>query len=259
MLLQPKLIYMKAFPLINNEASFLVKILLCLGFILGGFTQGNSQGIPVNQSTDTTRIHQDSIQQIEAKLIELAFKGPRVSSSKHQNKINELQLKRARNAWTNLLTVSANYNDISLSQNNQVNQNVVFPKYFFGLTIPIGTLLSRTEIKSAKEQIEISKNNQESQERALTKEVLSLFYQYQNYRQQILLQNEIIDDESTAFLKAEQKFRDGEINIEQYNTASKLYNEEKVKLLNLKLQQALIKLDIEEIIGVKMDSIIRPN
>src|ERR1700730_5703539 len=97
---------------------------------------------------------------VEKKLVELASNGLELVSSEHQNKINEYQLKSARTAWLNLLTISTSYNDQSFAKQNTQN-TYVYPKFFGGINIPLGTLFSRTSVKAAKEQVEISKINRE--------------------------------------------------------------------------------------------------
>lgn len=204
-----------------------------------------------------TSLQSDSL--IQEKLVELAMKGPLFSGSNHQNKINELQLKRARNAWTNLLTLSANYNDQTFSKTAQTPNGTayVYPKYFFGLNIPIGTLLSKTEIKSAKEQIEISKDNQAILSRNIRADILTKYKQYKNYEELIIMQSQVVDDEETAFLQAKEKFRNGGITIEAHNTAQKNYNDELAKRMSLQLQQDVLKLEIEKLIGVPLESVMQ--
>jgi hypothetical protein len=55
----------------------------------------------------------------------------------------------------------------------------------------------------------------------------------------------------------EKKFQDNSISIEQYNAASKIYGEDLTKKLNLQLQQDAIKIDIERMIGVNLESVLR--
>ena len=109
----------------------------------------------------------------------LALQGPEAKNLEHQNKINEYTLRNAQNQWLNLLAVSANYNDQSFAKNNNVGY--VYPKYFFGLTIPLGTILSKTQVKSAKESIQMGKNNQEILRRTVREEILTKYREYKAY------------------------------------------------------------------------------
>ena len=198
----------------------------------------------------------DSSTIIEEKLVELALNGPFYKGAEHQNKINEYQLKGAKNSWLNLLTISTNYNDQSFASDNQTAA-YIYPKYFFGVTIPLGTLFSRTEIKAAREGIEISKNNQEQLARNIRAEVISKYRQYKNYFALISLQSQAVDDEETAFLQVKEKFRNGAITIELHNIAQKKYNDELTKKLNLQLQQDMIKIDIERLIGTSLENVLK--
>ena len=192
---------------------------------------------------------------IEEKLVELALKGPLFQGSVHQNKLNEYQLDGAKKAWLNLLTISTNYNDQTFTKN--VVSNIAYPKYFFGLTIPLGTLLSRTEIKAAREGVELSKNNQEQLKRDIRAEVITKYKQYKVQGELIAFQNELMNDVQAAVLQSEESFRKGTITIEQFNTAQRSNNDEKARLINLQLQQDLIKVEIERMIGVGLESVIK--
>ncbi len=154
-----------------------------------------------NLRNETMRLANDTADaRIETKLVELAMQGPLFIGSIHQNKITEYQLRGAKNAWLNLLTLSTNYNDQSFTQ---TNQTVVYPKYFFGLTIPLGTLLSRTEVKAATEQVQISKINQEQLRRNITADIIGKWKQYKSMSALIALENEMLSDVDAALLQSE--------------------------------------------------------
>jgi outer membrane protein TolC len=196
----------------------------------------------------------DSI--IEARLVELTLSGPQYQSTGHKVNIAQSQLSQAKKSWLNLLAVSVNLNDQSLQQ--PVPGGYVYPKYFFGLTIPIGLFFSLgPQIQAAKEGVEVTRNAREQTARDLKAEVLSKYMQYKNYRELILLENSIVVDQQTAFSQLEKKFKEGTATIEQYNLANKLYSDELTKKLNLQLSQDLIKLDIERLIGTNLENITK--
>ena len=199
----------------------------------------------------------DSSITVEEKLVSLAMMGPLFSETEHLNKINEYQLKGAKNSWLNLLSISANYNDQTFAK-QEIGPTIVYPKFFTGVTIPLGVLFSKTNIKAAKEQVYISKNRQDQLARIIKVEVLSKYNQYKTFNQLIVNQREVVDDYQAAFLQAKQKFSDNLITIELHNTASKNFNDETAKLLNLQLQQSIIQLEIEKLIGVDLELIIIP-
>lgn len=193
---------------------------------------------------------------IEERLVQLALQGPEMQKTDHLTKINEYQLKSAQNTWMNLLTFSLNYNEQTLAKQT-VQTAYVYPRYFFGLNIPLGTLLSRTGVKSARENIEIGKENAEITRRNIREQVLTAYKQYVVYSQLITMQSELVNDVKTQLAQIEEKFRNGTISLDAYNSAQRNNNAERAALINLKLQQDLKKLEIEKMIGVKLETVIR--
>lgn len=194
---------------------------------------------------------------IEERLVALALKAPQFDASNHSILIANYKVKSAKKSWFNLLTLSANLNDQTFAAQPTTGAAYVYPKYFFGLVIPIGTIVSKgSEIKAAKEEVKIAEDNRVSMERTARAEVLSKYKEFKNYRALVVLESQVVDDIHAAYLQAEKKFNDGSIAIETYSDASRNYSSEMSKLLNLQLQQDLAKLDLERIIGVRLESVI---
>ena len=194
---------------------------------------------------------------IENRLVALSLQAPRYDAAGHQINMANSQLVLARRAWFNLLTISANYNDQTFAK-QQANAAYVYPKYYFGLVIPIGLFFTMgPQIHTARESVKIAEDTREELARTLRMDVLSKYRTYKNYESLILLQNTIVIDNQAAVTQIEQKFRDGTVSIDQYNAANKAFSDEKAKLLNLQLAQDLVRLDIERMIGASLDSVIK--
>ena len=226
---------------------FNFKLVVTLAFLFNIFNATAQKG-------NTSLINADTTSAIEEKLVQLALQGPEAKALEHQNKINDYQLKSAQNQWLNLLALSANYNDQSFTKTPTTNY--VYPKYFFGLTVPLGTILSKTAVKSARESIEIGKNNQEILRRTIREQVLTAYKEYKAYNELISIQGELVNDVQAELVKAEEKFKNGTITIEAYNIAQKSNNSELAALINLKLQRDLKKLEIEKMIGVRLETVL---
>jgi outer membrane protein TolC len=196
---------------------------------------------------------------VENRLVELALKGPEYDASVHQGRIAELELKRAKNMWLNLLSISTNYNDQSFAKPvNNGQATYVYPKYFFGITIPLGIFFSQgNQVKTARESIANGKDQQEMLARSLKMQVLTKYKQYKFYGAQIEMENELSNDVVVNATQAEQSFQQGKITVDVYILAQRAKNEEMVKIMNLQLQQDLIRLDIERMIGVSLESVLR--
>ena len=212
----------------------------------------SAQVTPLRRDT-AKRVNSDTASLIEERLVELAMNGPMVKAASHQDKIYEYQLVAAKNNWVNLLTLSYNYNDQSFKNNVQN----VYPRFFVGVTVPLGTLLSRTQVRAADEAVQISRENHENLRRTIKAEVIGKYRQYKAYGEMIALQSELLNNVQAALLQSEDNFRKGLIKIEEYNLAQKSKNQEATSLVNLQLQQDLVKLDIERMIGTSLESVIR--
>jgi outer membrane protein TolC len=193
---------------------------------------------------------------IENRLVVLALQAPRFNALGHQINVSRNNLILARRTWFNLLTLSADYNDQTFAK--QTNPAYVYPKYFFGLTIPIGLFFTMgPQIHAAQETVLIAQDNQEELARTIRMDVLSKYITYKNYEALILMQNTIVVDQQAALSQIEQKFRDGTASIDQFNLANRGFSEEKTKLLNLQLSQDLVRLDIERLIGISLSAVTR--
>jgi len=194
---------------------------------------------------------------IENRLVALTLVGPEYNAAIHQNKITEYELKKTKSTWLNLLTLSTNYNDQSLVKST--NTTLVYPKYFFGITIPLGIIFSTgTQVKQAREAVSLSRDQQEQLARKLKADVLGKYRQYQMYTILLTMQNEMLNDVLANASQAEQSFKDGTITVEVYIASQKTRNDEVSKNLNLKLQQEMMRLDIERMIGVPLDEVLHP-
>ena len=205
------------------------------------------------------RSNSDEDTAIENRLVQLALAQPLFKQTESQNKILDYQLRKQRNSWLNLLSLSTSYNDQSFAKPTNVgNTAYVYPKYFFGLTIPIGLIVSNgTDIKITKESKLIAEEQKAEQAKTIRASVLSNYKQYKAGEKLLAIQNQVVDDEQANFLQVEEKFKDGTTTLDLYNDASKKYNDEQVKVINLQLQQDLIKLELERLIGMRLEDALK--
>jgi len=208
-----------------------------------------------NSQSITTSLP-DSV--IEQRLVDLAFKGPEVQRVVHENKANEYQLKSARNSWMNFLTVSANYNEFTFERST-IPQTYVYPKYLFGLNIPLGTIISSKQAKIAKERVEISTLSEEETKRRVKANVLSKYKQYKAQGEIIKMETAYLNDLQVPLTQVDEKFKKNDPNVtfEDYNKALRNRNDQQAKLINLRLEQDLTRLELEQIIGTSLETVLK--
>jgi outer membrane protein TolC len=66
-----------------------------------------------------------------------------------------------------------------------------------------------------------------------------------------------MNDLQAQLTQAENNFRKGTITFDDYNKALKNRNDEQARIINLKLQQDLTKLEIEKMIGTNLESVVK--
>ncbi|MEO8712252.1 MAG: TolC family protein [Parafilimonas sp.] len=210
-----------------------------------------------NQSTMQSLLKHDEADDtiMENRLVQLALAQPNYQQTLYEQKIFEYQLKKQRNSWLNLLSLSTTYNDQSFGKPvSNGTTAYVYPKYYLGVTIPLGLILSNgTDIKITKQSELIAQGQQQELAKSIKASVLSNYKQFKANEKLLAIQNQAVDDQQAGFLQTEQKFRDGTATLEAYNDASGKYNDEVVKAINLQLQQDLIKVELERLIGRKLE------
>ena len=197
----------------------------------------------------------------ENRLVELALQGPEYDLTVHQNVIDELTLKKTKTTWLDLLSISTNYNDQTFSKPSNVNGQTayVYPKYFFGITIPLGIIFSQgNTVKSARESVKLGKDQQEITARTIRANVLSRYANYKHFTVLIEMEGEIVNDVQANYSQAEDNFRRGAISVDSYILVQREKNEEITKVMNLQLQQDLARIDIERMIGVPLYQVLHP-
>lgn len=263
----------------TKTAPAFIMLVICLSSLVGAYAQGpsdNQLSSGTLQEAIIDTVPQDNISHsasmqkllgrgiaddtaIENKLVRLALAQPQYKQTEAQNKILEYQLKKQRSNWLNLLSLSTSYNDQSFA--NKANSSTtayVYPKYFFGVTIPIGMIVGNgTDIKITRQSQTIAKGQQEELAKSLKAEVLKDYKQYKANEKLLIIQNQVIDDEQISFMQTEQKFKEGTTTLELYNEASKKYNDEIVKGIDLQLQQDLIKVELERLIGMSLEDALK--
>jgi outer membrane protein TolC len=198
---------------------------------------------------------------VEERLVTLALQGPQYDVTMHQIKIGEYAVKTAKKSWFNLLAVSFNFNQFNvpgLATQQQQQYAYVYPKYFFGLTIPVGTIISKsTEIKAAREALKITRDTQEILARSIRADILTKWHQYQSTKALLDIETSVSVEFQTAATLAESQYKQGTTTLQLYSEAIRSNSIESAKLVTLQLQRDMYRIQIEQVIGVSLDSVIQ--
>jgi len=195
---------------------------------------------------------------IEEKLVTLALQNVSYDVLTRQIAIARFKVTQTKNSWFDLLAFNANFNDQSFAHQSATgNITYVYPKFFYGVTIPIGTILSKgVQVRSAKEEVKIAEDNQITAALRIRTDILTKYKSWRLSNSLVLMERQVADDIHAAFLQTEKRFNDGSITIEAYSEASRNYSMEMTRLLTYQLDADTKKLAIEEVIGVRLESVL---
>lgn len=210
------------------------------------------QGDPIGvNDVDTNRV-------VEEKLVLIAMARPSYDAATHARNNATHQLSKAKNAWLNLLALTTQFNETDFEKPPVGQTQYVYPKYFFGVTIPIGILFSQSsDVRIARENQFIARDEQEELARTIRAQVVGRYRAYVIFQEELRLESNDLNDELIAFKAAQKDFRDGKLTLEAYNTASRAYTSEVTRKLGLELQSDAAKTDLEQSLGMPLEDALR--
>ena len=252
----------------NKSSVELLKVRIVLAFLLIAALSINTRAQQVKTPPKKPDTHpaagsprplpSDSV--VEERLVTLALQGPLYDVSLHQIKIGEYAVKTAKKSWFNLLAVSFNFNEFDLPGATQQQQQYayVYPKYFFGITIPVGSIISKSaEIKTARENLKITRDSQEILARSIRADIITKWHQYQSTKALLDIETSVSVEFQTAATLAESQYKQGTTTLQLYSEAIRSNSIESAKLVTLQLQRDMYRIQIEQVIGVSLDSVIK--
>jgi outer membrane protein TolC len=211
----------------------------------------------------TTKPVKDATQDdIQNKLVQLAYSNPSIKVRDYEKDKTVAELHKSGANWLNYVTLSANLNEVTLktyksTNTTDIRNQIYYPLWNVGINVPLGSLVGKSsDVKIARKNVAIATAEQESARRQVKAMVLSKYHDYLMTKEMLTLQNEITEDDYTAFQTAETKLASGSISYESYTTTSQRYNDDRNKKLSLERDLSNVKLEIEEIIGVRLEDVI---
>jgi len=202
---------------------------------------------------------------IKEKLVTLAIQNPELEIADHQINIATTQLKQSKTWLANDLSVSFNANEFTIKrlQGKKQPDGQYYPFYPFynvGLNIPIGDIFSKPKtVKIAREQVAIAEASRNSKYREIRDAVLSAYEDYITNKELLTVQSQITESLYSDFLQAKEKFRNGQIDVDSYNQAAKLYHNQLIDRIGAEHDFNLSKIKLESLIGVPLNQVLLNN
>lgn len=239
--------------MINSQLS-LMKLLKILLFTSIGFVS-YAQSIDYNAIILPETVSDASF---EERLVRLAWKNnPSTSILNRQVETAEIEVKQARWSFLNDFRIQGNINEFTLDPSSDVDGRAAFfPRYNISGQINLGLFADvPLEIKKKKQELAIAELTIDQQKLALRAEVLKRYEKYLMNRENLLVQTEIVEDIFASLSLAEQQFENGTIKLNDYNRIQDRYNGQKLRKINAQGLFNISKIDLEELIGVKLENV----
>lgn len=165
---------------------------------------------------------------------------------------NEMELEKRR--WMEEVRASFNINESNI---RNPEQSIFFPRYNFGGSISIGSLLNTGKrVDISQQNINIAEAEQDQEKLKLRGLVLSRYYEY-------LQALDIYKNRITAETDAKQilqfesaKFKEGTTQMDKYIRASQNYQLTSERLIEAKGDIKQAKIALEEVIGIPIENAI---
>lgn len=198
-----------------------------------------------------------NVTRFKQKLVELALRSPDVRKYALQKQMVKYETTIAGAKWANHFSASGNLNEFTIE--NKGSANTFFPRYNFGVTLPIGNLIAiPAEVKRTRANAKLIDVQKESEVLQIKARVLRYYEEYAANKRLLELHQPILEDALVYFNQIEDKFKTGdkETNITTYKEAYKFYNDAMTQRVVLERNLRQSKVDLEGIVGMTLEEVM---
>ncbi len=232
-------------------------------------------GLYVNAQDPTGRAQQDGIEGLDSltikdareKLVELALQNPNYEAALANIRAARYDLAKSKGAWLGMFEATGNLNEITLKGTGAgatdpvtglpLNNSLFFPRYNFSLRIPLDMFTGRAnDVKMKKEALTMAQKESEGKAREIRKEVLVRFEDVLMHREKLEMQTRLLQSDYTDYMIAEKDFKDGLTTVEDFRKAEAAYFEQKMRTSEMQRNYNVAKIELEELVGIDLDTIL---
>ena len=213
--------------------------------------QAQNVGSTYHRGTDTARLGD-----IRDRLVQLAMQNPQFEIVDRQLNIAEYNLNKAKGDWLSVVSGSVNVNELTIAPRK--GTQLFFPLWNVTLAVPFSFFTEKkNNIKVAREHVLIAAAEKNDRYRRIRTVVLSKYEDYLMNKEKLEMQSRVTQDAYQAFKQAEKDFEDNLITNDQYTKAYALYKEQYDKQLEVNRNFKVVAYELEEMIGMSMDELLR--
>jgi len=198
----------------------------------------------------------------EEKLVQLAWKNnPASAIVQGEAKVAQYEAKAAGGKWLGLFGAQGNLNEFTIkkftgSNDASANNSLFYPRYNVYVNLPLSTFTDLPNAKkAARQRVNITQEKVNLTKLDLRATVLKLYSEYRKNEDILNIYKEAMQDEESTYLVVEQKFKNGQVSVEDYMNSQKGRNDQRIQLRNSENDYRKSKLDLEAIIGVRLEDV----
>lgn len=195
-----------------------------------------------------------------SKLYEIAWENYPQNKTFYSN-IEIAELQKSSEAWSWLNAVSFNYiyyPDFLNPAEDPTQTQSNFRSFGIGLSLNLGTILSvPTRVSIANQNIKIAEYNLQTQMVTIRAEVNRRYFTYVQQLRLLQARMRSLEDDRSNLVLAKYRYDNGEINLLEYNQTLTTFNATQERVFETESNLASAKSNLEEILGVRIETIIR--
>lgn len=188
------------------------------------------------------------------KLVAVAMENyPRVKTNESRIKVGQANIAKQRMGWFTPLSLSYAY-----SPANAVNNSTpgFFGGYQLGFTVSLQTLLQTPyNIKAAKEELKIIKNDVAEYQLTLASEVKRRYVAYMQAFKMVQIASKASTNAQTDATLIKYRFERGEVTLAEYNNVLDRVGAQNSTKIQAEGTMLINKVSLEELLGVKLEEV----
>ncbi len=196
---------------------------------------------------------------IRERLVQLAMNNPSYEITDRLSTVAAYMIRIAKGNWLSTISGQYNANEFTLFPSKSPSA-IYYPKYNFGLSLPFDIFIKNSNnVKIARENYLIALATKNNKFRELKALVLTRYEDYLLARQKIEFQIQITQEAYDNYKIAEDGYRRNLIKADDYSKAYRNWVTEQITKLDLQRNLNVTKIEVERVIGVKLDDVLKEN
>lgn len=249
----------------KQQLYFVLTLLLVMGKL---WSQENENVPLTREDSISAAIELDLAQYLPplTVLIEVAIENsPDLDVANYETQRQEYELGITRKEWTDFVSVGGQYRYGGVSGGGGVDdsQALLFPEdlavgayAFMSVRIPLSYFVSRRDdIKSTEMMVKISESRGEAQKRIVEQEVVETYQRLLLLQRLIKISSEAKESSDLILEMSVERFRDGELSLDQLGTNTGLKAKYSTEYETLKSEFSVVYSRLERLIGMPISKL----